>query len=290
MSLIPEKRCVVCEIASAQLMRCSRCKNPRYLVCSKECQRSDWSEHKLYCDIDNASPKNPTSFSDTILVNVLNPGHKLCYIYTHGEHSKGRPELLAVDVPVQKRLAVEKILMGLSGNSSQGKVRDCFKAEFYGYHVIILDVTHEHHRKALVKCMERSSPSQKIFLVKPFFDEWEQTLPVPGDKIDLQQAIIGKWYAWFFAHEDSALALELVFRSGKCWECDLTAKEVKFVRNNWEHTVREAVGEYFGLPHYAAADYIETVAMNLRLASQRYQEGIKVADGNYTWDFLGDRA
>jgi hypothetical protein len=111
-------------------------------------------------------------------------------------------------------------------------------------------------------------------------DEWEPSLPVPGDKIDLQLAIIEKRRAW--RNVNGQAALERVFRSGKGWECDLTAKEVHFVRKNWEYTVRNAVTELLGVPLNSAADYIQTVATNLHLA----RDDIKVAGGSYTWDFL----
>jgi hypothetical protein len=246
----------------------------------------------MYCDFEEVElPKGSISQlprRGTVLITVCYPVHKLCFIYSHGEHSEGRPELLAVDVPNQKKQAVQKILMFLLGSSKAGKVSHCYKAEICGYGLTTLEVIHEYQRRALITCMDKASQSAKVVLVKPVFDKWEPSLPIPGDKIDRQLAIFEKWHTWRNVHGDEAL--ERIFRSGSGWECNLTAKEVKFVRNNWEYMVREAVAELLGFPLDEADDYIETVATSLRLAPQRYNQGIKVAGGSYTWDFLANSA
>ena len=41
--------CAACGLSFKKMMKCSRCRTENYFVCGAECQRKDWSNHKLVC-------------------------------------------------------------------------------------------------------------------------------------------------------------------------------------------------------------------------------------------------
>jgi hypothetical protein len=104
--------------ALLDLKRYGSCKSPYYFVCSKECQRAGWKEHKMLCQFESqetrafAYPAGPTplvrSRIKTRINSICNPGDKLMHIHTSGQHVDYRPDLFAVDVPVDKCHIVSK--------------------------------------------------------------------------------------------------------------------------------------------------------------------------------------
>ena len=52
-------KCQKAECERPGTLRCSRCKNVNY--CSKECQTSDWKEHKKQCKKSKEGERKPTN-------------------------------------------------------------------------------------------------------------------------------------------------------------------------------------------------------------------------------------
>lgn len=50
-----ERTCAKCQKTGVNLSRCSRCKDTFY--CSRDCQKEDWSSHKVKCVPPSQRPK-----------------------------------------------------------------------------------------------------------------------------------------------------------------------------------------------------------------------------------------
>lgn len=295
------RSCVVCGVQKPpeSLMLCSRCKDPNYLVCSEECQKSDWQNHKTtMCNVTNLFdeikldqiPKMaPGNF---VVIPVADPGDPLCFMYTRGLHHFNRPELLAVDVPVKLLPEIRYILGSIavkSRDEGEKKIFHGYKTELSGLWATTLVVTKESLRRQIIKSMGTCNRSAKICLVKPLFDDWKPIPPVPKGKVHRQEAILSKWKTWRNAQgpPDESVTRKLenaLLDPNRGWELcgDLTSREITLVRKHWDHFVRAGLA---GLCFPPPADaYLKTVAANIHLAPQRYRRGMKVAPGHFTWD------
>ena len=302
------RRCAVCnEIKPPKdLKQCSRCKHPEYLVCSRECQVADWKEHKKICgktlpmkyqDLRFPIPRQMSQQQPRI-VPVMDPGDPLAFVYTSGFlHLKGRPELLAVDVPANKVQAVSRLLIWLAEASAfRGKCFHGYKGGVDGYSATTLHPQNERQRKALIKRMGLCDLTARVCLVKPSFDEWQELASPPKSKTIQVETILGKWRSYRMHHDpsgDTSIALERIlqnFDESDEWQMatfpfKLTTKEIKLVSKHKDVILKLALAELC-LPDMAKADaYVEQVAKDIHLAPQRYKRGMKVAPGNYTWEF-----
>jgi len=288
------RRCSVCGLIKRpeELKTCSRCKEPNYLVCSKECQKADWKEHKKWCN--KAPPQgktlDPSRVLDlpgnaVVLVPIMDPDDKLCFVYTRGLHSKGIPELFAIDIPVGMLGKVEELMTAVIKKS-----RTFPDKNFHGDKVgcenlcgVTFDVKKEYHRRQIIRSMGFCDISAKIRMVKPIFDVWETMAP-PTFR---EEKILAKWRRYREANGPSGSAVleQALLSTSRTWElCELSSKQIKQVNENWPRFLRLGLGELCMPPLDKAEPFIKDVAANIHLAPQRYRLGTKVAQGNYTWD------
>lgn len=288
------RKCAVCGLVKApeELKQCSRCKHPNYLLCSKACQQADWKRHKKE-DCVPVAQQNPLEnltksegnkkVASVIFQRCMEPGDKLCLFYSRNLHDEGLPELYAFDVPISlKEKIVYLLSMVVEECRIPGKVFHGYKVKVDNYWLMTLDVQKESHRQKFAPYMlPWTDPSVRIRLVKPLWDNWE-TIPAPDIR---QEEILGRWRQYRIDNPPMSAQLErALLSSERTWELYLTPKQIKYVDENWDYMLRMGLTELCSPPMDKAAAFLNDVAENLLLAGQRYPHGIKVAQGNYTWD------
>jgi hypothetical protein len=237
------------------------------------------------------------------VVPIYDPGDDLCFVFTVGLHKQNLPELLLVDVPVSKLNEFHPLIVGLIDMVKSGKGHHGYKLSWCEaedsaewYRVTTLHVMDPQDRENIIQSMGCFKTDADIILVKPIFDEWETaTGPPPDGNIDIQKAIFCKWRA-----QRNADALTLggntfdmdsvtnnapeYLRSSTNWDRDLSRAEVSYVRNHWDYMIRKGLAELCPIPKGPADSYTREVAEKLCEAPSRYNHGIKVVDGTYTWE------
>lgn len=289
------RKCTVCGVIpeDGKLSKCSRCKEKNYLLCSKECQKKDWPQHKKVCckdfkqelvTIEQTYHMDPKA---VVVVPVMDRGDKLCFVYTKGLHEHGQPELFAIDVPYEKLDAAMFLLRCISGLccDEPERVFDGYKTEADDLWAVVIDVKDEKHRKSIIESMGHCSLSAKIRLVKTIFDDWERL----REATVRQERILAKWRHFRVTQGiRGPEALEQALLKGpspRGWEtlCDLTRKEIKLVHENWDYMLRMGLASLCRYPRDRMDAFVEDVAKSIHEAPRRYKRGNKVAQGNYTW-------
>lgn len=219
----------------------------------------------------------------------VDPRDKLCFIYSVGMHQQGLPELFAIDVP---RAMVQKAtyLLGLlvEAVKNPNKAFHGYKFESENLWLETLHVTKESQRKRIIRSMGHvTSTKARIIMVKPLWDVWETTAP-PTIK---QETILGKWRQYREEHpqEPSSYEMPRCYHlqqalRGSDWKLPLTSKQIKYVENNKQYMMQTAFSELCFPNIQKGEAFLEDVAANIHMAPERYPLGVKVAQGNYTWE------
>lgn len=221
------------------------------------------------------------------LVPICDPGDPLCFVYSRGLHNEDLPELFAIDIPIDMMDKIMRLMGMLIGNCRiPGKVFDGYKVEAENVWMETLDVTDEAQHRNIIRSMGLVNISARIRMVKPLWDTWE-TMPAPTIR---QERILGKWRQYRedhpprSRHEPKSALLERALLDDSEWQLYLTPKQIKHVNENRDYMVKMGLTELCFPDMDKAEAFLQDVSENIHLAPQRYRRGIKVAQGNYTWD------
>jgi hypothetical protein len=134
-------------------------------------------------------------------IPVWDQGDKLCFVYTDGFFRQGFPEVIIVDVPIEK-VPVATMIMHCVKEFYYDAGKEIVHGHKFGINGVkaqFLTVSNMDYYRRIKPLLGQANPITKFIIVKPRDEtmepdgEWGSIPAAPGGKDAMRERICGKW-------------------------------------------------------------------------------------------------